>query len=243
MLISFEQFIDKANCAKTDDELVSTFLETVGQHGYDRMIFCLLNDHQKIGLAAGVGHLRNYPKDWMEYYFSQGFDQIDPVITYCYQKMGTFTWQEMSERLTLTSKQNKCLNLGMESGLNNGICTPLWGGSRFAGIGLASSEKKDAVDDKYDLITAYCNHFYLAFHRLHEKASQDEKVPNIILTKAEREILHWMARGKSDSEIGDILTVSDNTVKSHVKHIYQKLQANSRVLAVTKALSLGLIRP
>lgn len=243
MLIPFEQFIDRANCAETNDELVSTFLETVGQHGYDKMIFCLLNEHESIGLSAGVGHLRNYPKDWMAYYFSQSFDQIDPVISYCYQKMGTFTWGEMADRLELTNKQKKCLNLGIESGLNNGICTPLWGGNRFAGIGLASSEKKDAVDNKYDLITAYCNHFYLAFHRLHEKNKRDNQIPNIVLTKTEKEVLLWASRGKSDGDIGDILSISDNTVKYHIKNIYTKLEANTRVVAVTKAISLGLIRP
>ena len=170
MAISFEEYVDRINKARSVDELLQVFLETVKQHGYDRMIFCLLSDHKQIGLTAGVGHLRNYPDDWMKYYFEQEFDKLDPVISYCYQKLGTFTWQEMSERLDLTRKQKLCLNLGTEAGLNNGICTPLWGPHRFAGIGLATTEKKDACDANTDIITAYCNHFYIAFQRLHAKA-------------------------------------------------------------------------
>src|SRR5262245_36606313 len=125
MAIIFEEYVEKANRADSIDELLTTFLETVKQHGYDRMIFCLLSDHKNIGLEAGVGHLRNYPSDWMKYYFEQNFDKLDPVITYCYQKQGTFTWKEMSERLDLTKRQKLCLSLGIEAGLNNGVCTPL----------------------------------------------------------------------------------------------------------------------
>ena len=184
MAIPFEEYVDRMNKARSVDELLQVFLETVGHHGYDKMIFCLLSDHKQIGLAAGVGHLRNYPADWMKYYFEQGFDQLDPVISYCYQKMGTFTWQEMSERLDLTRKQKLCLNLGTEAGLHNGICTPLWGPHRFAGIGLATTEKKDACDANIDMITAYCNHFYIAFQRLHAPPQNtSHPVPNIYLTR------------------------------------------------------------
>ena len=76
MAIPFEEYVDRMNKARSVDELLQVFLETVGQHGYDKMIFCLLSDHKQIGLAAGVGHLRNYPADWMQYYFEQSFDQI-----------------------------------------------------------------------------------------------------------------------------------------------------------------------
>lgn len=244
MLVPFEEYIERTNTAQSVDELLQIFLDTVKQHGMDRMIFCLLSDHKKIRLSAGVGHLRNYPKDWMDYYFEQGFDKLDPVISYCYQRLGTFTWKEMAERLNLTRKQKLCLDLGKEAGLNNGICTPLYGPQRFAGIGLASSEKKDTFDGRYDLITAYCNHFYIAFQRLHEKEQdqeQDEK--NIYLTPKEREVLLWAARGKSTNDISDILTISEATVNFHLSNIYKKLDANSRILATCKAISLGLIHP
>ena len=78
MAISFEEYVDRMNKARSVDELLQIFLETVGQHGYDKMIFCLLSDHKQIGLAAGVGHLRNYPADWMQYYFEQRFDRSIP---------------------------------------------------------------------------------------------------------------------------------------------------------------------
>lgn len=237
-LIPFEEFIEKSNQAKDVDELLTIFLSATKSHGLDKMIFCLLSDHEEIGLKAGVGHLANYQQDWLDYYFSQGFDKIDPVISYCYQKQGSFTWSELAQGMNLSPIQKKCLYGGIEAGLNAGICAPVWGPHRFAGIGLASSEKKDNFDGKIDLITAYCNHFYIVFKKLHQKEKNDNK---IVLSSREREVLLWMSKGKTYDEIGTILSVSEHTVIYHVRNIFRKLHANDRTLAVAKALSFGLI--
>ena len=245
--LSFEEYLQRSNLAQDVDELVEVFLSAVQQHGLDKMIFCLMTDHETIGLSAGVGHIKNYPQDWMQYYFENEYEKIDPVITYAYKNLGTFTWDEMQQNLDLTRKQKKCLNLGVDAGLHNGLCTPLWGPYRFAGIGLASSEKKDSYDGNNDIITAYCNHFYLAFHRLHKKklaadnTSATEKTPNIFLTKKEKEILLWISQGKSYPDISDIINVSESAVKFHMSNIYRKLDCNDKVVAVVKAIALGLI--
>lgn len=61
------------------------------------------------------------------------------------------------------------------------------------------------------------------------------------LTDREKEILALMARGSANKEIGTALFISDNTVKTHISHIFQKLEVGDRTEAVTKALRLGLI--
>lgn len=244
---SFQHYLDKSNKAKSVEDLVTTLLLEVKKYGYDRMIFCLLSDHSHIGLSAGVGYLNNYPENWMKYYLDNGFDKIDPVISYCRQKVGSFTWDEMSSNLNLTKKQKTCLNLGREAELLNGVCTPLWGPQRFAGVGLASSNDKDATDSRpatLDHITALCNHFYLVFQRRHDGTTlNNDNLENVFLTPKEYEVLTWAARGKSNNDIGDILGISDSTVNFHLRQIYKKLQVHDRVVACTKAITLGLIFP
>ncbi len=67
----------------------------------------------------------------------------------------------------------------------------------------------------------------------------DGEVPQ--LTPRETEVLHLVARGYTNSEIGDLFSVSFHTINSHVKHIYRKLSVRSRSEAVFEASQLGLI--
>lgn len=61
------------------------------------------------------------------------------------------------------------------------------------------------------------------------------------LSSREMEVLECLAQGMTTSQISSGLFISDNTVKTHVRHILEKLEAANRAEAVSKAVQLGLI--
>lgn len=65
--------------------------------------------------------------------------------------------------------------------------------------------------------------------------------PQIQLTQREREILRWMATPATYREIAEKLFVSEETIRSHAKHILSKLQQPNRAQAVLAAVRAGLI--
>lgn len=67
----------------------------------------------------------------------------------------------------------------------------------------------------------------------------DEQIP--ALTKREEEILRLIAKGLSNSEVANVLGLSRATVRTHLEHIYQKLEVTNRVEAVTEGIRKGLI--
>lgn len=65
--------------------------------------------------------------------------------------------------------------------------------------------------------------------------------PEIALTPRETEVLNMLARGFSYNEIADILHLSAQTIATHVKNLYRKLEVRSRSEAVFEASSRGII--
>jgi transcriptional regulator EpsA len=71
----------------------------------------------------------------------------------------------------------------------------------------------------------------------HLKPLKTPAEPAIILDGAglsvrELEIIHWIKSGKTNHEIATILTISQNTVKSHLKRVFQKMNVTRRAQAV-----------
>lgn len=61
------------------------------------------------------------------------------------------------------------------------------------------------------------------------------------ISKRELEVLEALAKGQSNKEIARTLNISPNTIKTHVAHLFEKLEVDRRVLAIEKAKSLHLI--
>lgn len=61
------------------------------------------------------------------------------------------------------------------------------------------------------------------------------------LSLREMEVLACLSQGKTTAQIANELYISENTVKTHVRHILEKLEASNRAEAVSKATHMGLI--
>ncbi len=63
-----------------------------------------------------------------------------------------------------------------------------------------------------------------------------------MLSDREVEVLGCLADGQTTLQIASHLFISENTVKTHIRHILEKLEASNRTEAVSKAIQLGLIQ-
>ncbi len=61
------------------------------------------------------------------------------------------------------------------------------------------------------------------------------------LTKRELDVLRLCAKGKTNLQIGQALSISTHTVKAHISSILDKLEVTCRLLAVTEAIKRGLL--
>lgn len=68
-----------------------------------------------------------------------------------------------------------------------------------------------------------------------------EGAPESALTAKEREVFRWVAEGKTSWDVGQIMAVSERTIKFHLGNIYTKLQVSNRAQAVMVANRMRLI--
>lgn len=68
-----------------------------------------------------------------------------------------------------------------------------------------------------------------------------ERLPGTELTDRERDVLHYLAKGCSNREVGDRLGIAENTVRIHVGRILDKLGVADRTQAVLLAIQRGLV--
>ncbi|MGH7843641.1 MAG: helix-turn-helix transcriptional regulator [Candidatus Binatia bacterium] len=60
------------------------------------------------------------------------------------------------------------------------------------------------------------------------------------LTKREAEVLYWVAQGKTNVEIGTILSTRPKTVEKHLERVYQKMGVENRTAAVVQVLNTAV---
>ena len=69
-----------------------------------------------------------------------------------------------------------------------------------------------------------------------------ENIGNESLTPSEQKILQMIVAGKSNKQIAFEAKISENTVKTHVKNLFEKLRVSDRTSAATSAIKRGLVR-
>lgn len=221
-------------------ELLKSFLLP---YGFDSLIFCLMSDHPSIGEKAKHGIITGYPEDWMKHYKASNYEPIDPIRKESLlSPQNIFTWEGVNKVRPYNKKERSILNQASDAGLKNGVAVSLCNTHQeHIAMGFASSAGGvEFAPALLSILKLASIQFYDVYQHLHRKTSAMHNEP-VQLSDREREVLQWAALGKSNTDIGTILNISDATVAYFLQRCFAKLDANSKTLAVVKALRLGLI--
>jgi LuxR family maltose regulon positive regulatory protein len=107
---------------------------------------------------------------------------------------------------------------------------------------LASFQDSPSNKPNPELIS-YAEDLMLRWRERHEPQGVQKANISVaeLLSTRERNIINLIARGQSNKEVARDLGISPETVKSHMKHIFEKLEVEKRTQAVARAQSLGLV--
>ncbi|HEY1546075.1 MAG TPA: LuxR family transcriptional regulator [Xanthobacteraceae bacterium] len=184
--------------------------------------------------------LNNRPAEYVERYVEKNYVIHDPIVTELRRTTRPYSWGDVRGGRDLKKSQRTIIDEGREFGAHDGLIIPIMtlSGSRalFSPCGR-DPDLSPRARAALEIIGIYSHH---ALMRALVERQRDE-VAHTPLTPREREILQWVAVGKTDEEIADILSISTTTVTSHVENAKQKLDAFRRTYAVVQAIRLGEI--
>lgn len=199
--------------------------------------FFLLGESGSIWILphASVG---TYPAEWMEIYFRRNYFFDDPMARRARQTAAPFRWSDVHPE---NDRERLIMKLAQDYDLVEGIVFPLVRAGYYSAsfsIGGLSLEIPDELLPEIHLATLYFHNKVVSFY---DDPGLNEEAISDLLTRRQIECLAWVSNGKTDWEIGEILSIQESTVHSHIEDAKKKLLAVTKAQAVVTAFKAGLI--
>lgn len=192
------------------------------------------SDGSKMAIAA-----EGYPEEWVKTYTENSYAEIDPILELASKLARPFYWHEIRDLAQLSAENERYLTAMVEAKLSDGLAFYVFGPvlqNAYVELGFG----KERLN--FDPVRVFEFQCVAQAAHLRFCALCDGLPSNAILTRREHEILRWVARGKSNSVIADILSLSPHTVDAHIRSIYRKLGVADRTSAAIRGVGNGLLR-
>ena len=232
----FPSFLPSENASEAD----RNFLEAIKKiHAGSGANFVNFSAYQYEDEEARSVHFVTYPIDWVTHYIQSNYIEIDPLFHLDYRRVAAIDWRDIRK----TAATAKFFDDFEARGLgNHGVIlthhleTGTYGATHFCYL-VGDDEWERFRQEKIARLRQLCHQLADAYQTIFEDAPPSAHP----LTRRERQCLYWVAMGKTDEEIGELLSIGKWTVVSHLKSAKHKLGCANRASAVARAIDEGVI--
>lgn len=233
-------FVRSAQDCKSFSRLARLTSQFMKDHGIEIMSYHHLPppgayDRRSYVTVATIG----FPKEWVERYTNEQYYKVDPIPKKALNSAHPFWWSECIADCDVGPEGRAYLDELSRAKLGDGLAVPVFGPNMRNGyVGLGCGTPDCCLNETQVLeLQCACQMGHLRYCEL---LAADMPEP-AALSDREREILGWMAKGKSNSVIADILQLSPNTVDTYSRRIFKKLDVADRVTATLRGYAVGAI--
>jgi LuxR family quorum sensing-dependent transcriptional regulator len=227
--------IDELRHLHSPDAVMDGMQQLLGRFGFQTIVVSGLPGPEQPYDEVVLG--RRIPSLWFDLYVEKEYVRSDPIVRHARRTWKPFEWTEVEVDATRDPRAAELMQRRRDFGFHNALVVPTFGS--IGVIGFVSMSGADFNVPARDRPVIHILALY-AFDRLRELRGEPvgEK---LLLTPREREVLTWVARGKSAWQVGKILSIAKRTVDEHVQTACHRLGAENRANAVAIALCKGLI--
>lgn len=221
----------RIDAAKSIRQVVAELRHGLEDYGYKA---CLITDLPEPEIWSLEDHILvdNWPRRWFSHYMRTGLYRFDPCAALSRHAAEPFLWSDVRVRFTKPEAM-RVMNEAADFGLRDGICIPISVSYGHPAVVTAAGSAIDLRPAARCSVHAIGRHAYSAAERLLQGQRRTERQK---LSPREREVLQWIAAGKTAWEVSAILGLSAATVNTHLKNIRNKLEAANVVHAIVTAV-------
>ena len=180
------------------------------------------------------------PEEWLKLYIEREYVHDDPAFRYAKTVVRPFRWfKESPYDAELEPRAAEVVQRARDFGILDGFLIPVASTAGRMGQIWFGGRTLDLPERQLPALHLMAIYSFDRILKLHGSPARHQAK----LTPREREILTWVAHGKSTWEIGEVLHISSRTVKEHIKNLCRKLHAVTRTQAVMIAVRDKIIQP
>lgn len=202
------------------------------------------------GPTQDISVLTTFPMKWVLRYSAKSYYKVDPLIQGItwFQRQANLpgTVRNLSADAGLSLEAKQFLRDCKVRGLGNLFLTvSVANAYGFRGVtqfsfDVDSADEPGLIDGIRKRMTAVSTRLHNTLHGNRNPALAATAAK--LLTKREIDCLYWAANGKTDGEIGEILSIARWTVVTYLQNAKNKLGCSNRTSTVATALALGVIQ-
>lgn len=198
-----------------------------------------------IGDPEDALFLSTSEEEYAQLYVRDGFFKRTPVYRWLMRNTGVTTWRWVHDDFAagrLPPEESEAVRVNARFGIFAGIAisfpeTPRTKG----GLGLTADPGMDH-DDVDDILATHAKAIEAVAHMLHYRIiSLPANYIRRNLTPRQREVLEWVADGKTTQDIAILMSISSAMVEKHLKLAREALNVETTAQAVAKGTLLNLI--
>jgi len=233
------EFIERVSGAADTNEVYELLAQELGKFGFTNFLITEMPP-PSFGLEPHM-ILNGWSEAWSKRYVDQDFYRFDPMAKHTRETIHPFYWDEIALSDNDGSEARRVMNEAADFGLKDGFSVPIFGAEGDQSCVTMGGEQSDRLPrarEAIQLMSIYAHDRARALRHAHLRNANSVEPK---LTDREREVLTWVALGKTDWEIGEILKISKETSYAHVRNCCRKLDAVTRTQAVVRAMLLRQI--
>lgn len=193
----------------------------------------------QVSKKSSVYHF-GYEDEVMNLYLDPEIMESDPIPDFVMNVGHVMTWTQVLREQKLSEKHRNFLRLAREHGFVDGVACPLFGPlGRNSFFSVNFGRELTLADEA--IVRPMVDRAQSCHRRICVMVRRREE-EKLKLSRRESEIIYWIARGKTNYEMSVILGISESSVVTYVRRMFQKLGATDRVTAVLNGLERSLVK-